>query len=189
LAVFCKRVFPQHLYKIAAIVAYPVLSAFKKRWTIAGTTAQPCWDCADLVFKSHGSADELAFEQALNRAYDAARNQLLDRVQARIAHALRPCWRGGDGGASPGPGDPDLMRRYSRITGTGSYLPPRRLTNADLVTAELAAGASKLPTTGSSSAPASGRGTLRPDVGSSDLGPRRPQRAGKLPVVRRRTST
>ena len=30
------------------------------------------------------------------------------------------------------------MRRYSRITGTGSYLPPRRLSNADLVT-ELAA--------------------------------------------------
>ena len=30
------------------------------------------------------------------------------------------------------------MRRYSRITGTGSYLPPRRLTNTDLV-AELAA--------------------------------------------------
>ena len=30
-----------------------------------------------------------------------------------------------------------MMRRYSRITGTGSYLPPRRLTNADLV-AELA---------------------------------------------------
>ena len=30
------------------------------------------------------------------------------------------------------------MRRFSRITGTGSYLPPRRLSNADLV-AELAA--------------------------------------------------
>lgn len=30
------------------------------------------------------------------------------------------------------------MRRYSRIAGTGSYLPPRRLTNADLA-AELAA--------------------------------------------------
>ena len=30
------------------------------------------------------------------------------------------------------------MKRYSRITGTGSYLPPRRLTNDDLV-AELAA--------------------------------------------------
>ncbi|MEF9948537.1 MAG: 3-oxoacyl-ACP synthase, partial [Comamonas sp.] len=29
------------------------------------------------------------------------------------------------------------MRRYARITGTGSYLPPRRLTNNDLA-AELA---------------------------------------------------
>src|SRR3954469_14592968 len=29
------------------------------------------------------------------------------------------------------------MSRYSRITGTGSYLPPRRVTNADLA-AELA---------------------------------------------------
>jgi glycerol-3-phosphate acyltransferase PlsX len=40
-----------------------------------------------LVFKSHGSADELAFGTALNRAYDAARHELLSRVAARIAHA------------------------------------------------------------------------------------------------------
>jgi glycerol-3-phosphate acyltransferase PlsX len=40
-----------------------------------------------LVFKSHGSADTLAFRNALNRAYDAARNNLLDRVQLRIAKA------------------------------------------------------------------------------------------------------
>ena len=33
------------------------------------------------------SADVMAFESALNRAFDAARNSLLDRVQARIAHA------------------------------------------------------------------------------------------------------
>jgi len=32
------------------------------------------------------------------------------------------------------------MRRYSRITGTGSYLPERRVTNADLVTQLAAAG-------------------------------------------------
>jgi 3-oxoacyl-[acyl-carrier-protein] synthase-3 len=30
------------------------------------------------------------------------------------------------------------MKRYSRITGTGSFLPPRRLANAELVS-ELAA--------------------------------------------------
>ena len=38
-----------------------------------------------LVFKSHGSADAFAFEQALKRAYDAARNRLTDRVRDRIA--------------------------------------------------------------------------------------------------------
>jgi 3-oxoacyl-[acyl-carrier-protein] synthase-3 len=43
-----------------------------------------------------------------------------------------PCWRL-QRGAGPKPATQDLMRRYSRITGTGSYLPPRRLTNADLV--------------------------------------------------------
>ena len=40
-----------------------------------------------LVFKSHGSADAMAFETALTRAYDSARNHLLERVVARIAHA------------------------------------------------------------------------------------------------------
>ena len=40
-----------------------------------------------LVFKSHGSADAMAFEHALNRAYDAARNNLLERVRSRIAAA------------------------------------------------------------------------------------------------------
>jgi glycerol-3-phosphate acyltransferase PlsX len=40
-----------------------------------------------LVFKSHGSADALAFEAALSRAYDAAENGLLDKVRQRIARA------------------------------------------------------------------------------------------------------
>ena len=41
------------------------------------------------MFKSHGSADAYAFEQALARAYDAARNRLLDRVHDRIGPALQ----------------------------------------------------------------------------------------------------
>ncbi|MEI7466467.1 MAG: phosphate acyltransferase, partial [Burkholderiales bacterium] len=40
-------------------------------------------------FKSHGSADAFAFEQALNRAYDAARNGLLDTVHDRIRDTLQ----------------------------------------------------------------------------------------------------
>ncbi|MEO6623232.1 MAG: phosphate acyltransferase, partial [Burkholderiaceae bacterium] len=40
-----------------------------------------------LVFKSHGSADLAGFGFALERAYDSARNNLLERVQTRIARA------------------------------------------------------------------------------------------------------
>lgn len=85
---FLKEEFSRNiLTKIAAIFALPVLLAFKKRVDHRRYNGAALLGLRGLVFKSHGSADELAFEQALNRAYDAARNQLLDRVQARIAHA------------------------------------------------------------------------------------------------------
>jgi hypothetical protein len=116
-------------------VAYPVLRASRmdhRRYNGAALLG-----LRGLVFKSHGSADALAFEQAMNRAYDAARNQLLDRVQGRIAHALpllqpRPL--------APGP-DP-----ISSKTDDATLFPhhrhrqlpaARRVTNDDLV-AELA---------------------------------------------------
>ncbi len=75
------------LTKMAAIVAYPVLSAFKKRVDHRRYNGAALLGLRGLVFKSHGSADAFAFEQALARAYDAAHNQLLDNVRARIAHA------------------------------------------------------------------------------------------------------
>jgi 3-oxoacyl-[acyl-carrier-protein] synthase-3 len=62
------------------------------------------------------------------------------------------------------------MRRYSRITGTGSYLPPRRLTNADLV-AEL--GQRGIETSDEWIVERTGiraRHFAAPDVTSSDLG-------------------
>jgi phosphate acyltransferase len=75
------------LTRLSAIAAYPVLAAFKKRVDYRRYNGAALLGLRGLVFKSHGSADELAFEQALNRAYDAARHNLLDRIQARIAHA------------------------------------------------------------------------------------------------------
>ena len=75
------------LTKIAGIFALPVLTAFKSRVDYRRYNGAALLGLRGRVFKSHGSADEFAFEQALGRAYDAARNQLLDRVQARIAHA------------------------------------------------------------------------------------------------------
>jgi glycerol-3-phosphate acyltransferase PlsX len=73
--------------KFAAICAQPVLTAFKNRVDHRRYNGAALLGLRRLVFKSHGSADELAFEVALTRAYDAARNNLLDRVQTRIAHA------------------------------------------------------------------------------------------------------
>ncbi|MFN4004659.1 MAG: phosphate acyltransferase PlsX [Hylemonella sp.] len=85
---FLREEFSRSIFtKFAAIVSYPVLSSFKKRVDYRRYNGAALLGLRGLVFKSHGSADELAFEQALNRAYDAARNRLLERVQARIAHA------------------------------------------------------------------------------------------------------
>lgn len=69
------------------------------------------------------------------------------------------------------------MRRYSRIAGTGSYLPPRRLTNADLA-AELAT--KGVETSDEWIVERTGiraRHFAAPDVGSSDLALKACQRA------------
>ena len=98
---FLKEEFSRNvLTKLAAIVVYPVLSAFKNRVDYRRYNGAALLGLRGLVFKSHGSADEFAFEQALNRAYDAARNNLLDRVQARIAHA-RPLLAASEAEVSP----------------------------------------------------------------------------------------
>ena len=84
---FLKVEFSRNIFtKMAAIAAYPIISALKKRMDHRRYNGGALLGLRGLVFKSHGSADELAFEFALTRAYDAARNNLLDRVQARIAH-------------------------------------------------------------------------------------------------------
>lgn len=75
------------LTRLSALAAYPVLSAFKRRVDHRLYNGAALLGLRGLVFKSHGSADALAFEHALRRAHEAARNRLLDKVQARIAHA------------------------------------------------------------------------------------------------------
>ena len=75
------------LTKLAAGVSYPVLSALKKRMDHRRYNGAALLGLRGLVFKSHGSADAMAFEQALRHAYDAANNDLLARVQARVARA------------------------------------------------------------------------------------------------------
>ncbi len=73
--------------KIAAIFAYPVLSDFKDKVDHRRYNGAALLGLNGIVFKSHGSADDVAFGTALNRAYDAAHHNLLERVRSRIAHA------------------------------------------------------------------------------------------------------
>lgn len=85
---FLKQEYSRNLWtKFAAVLSLPVLKGFKQRIDHRRYNGAALLGLRGLVFKSHGSADAFAFEQALHRAYDAARNNLLERVQARIRHA------------------------------------------------------------------------------------------------------
>lgn len=77
------------LTKMVAMLAMPMLKRFSRRLDHRRFNGAALLGLRGLVFKSHGSADALAFENALNRAYDAARNRLLDRVHDRILATLQ----------------------------------------------------------------------------------------------------
>ena len=76
------------LARLSALVAMPALRRFKRRVDPRRYNGAALLGLRGLVFKSHGSADAYAFEMALARAYDAARNRLLDRVHASIDATL-----------------------------------------------------------------------------------------------------
>lgn len=75
------------LTRLAGLVAFPVLSSLKQRLDHRRYNGAALLGLRGLVFKSHGSADSLAFEAALLRAYDAARLGLLSQVAKRIQDA------------------------------------------------------------------------------------------------------
>ena len=87
-ASFLRQEFSRNLFtRMAAAVAYPVLKAFKNRVDYRRYNGAALLGLRGLMFKSHGSADALAFENALQRAHETARNDLIKRLQARISHA------------------------------------------------------------------------------------------------------
>jgi len=89
LSTFVKQEFRRNLLtQLSALVALPVLKRLQRRVDHRRYNGAALLGLRGLVFKSHGSADAFAFEQALNRAYDAVRNGLLQRVHDRIADTL-----------------------------------------------------------------------------------------------------
>ncbi|NDY91617.1 phosphate acyltransferase PlsX [Ideonella livida] len=85
-----KEEFTRNLWtRMAAVVAMPVLNRFKARVDHRRYSGGALLGLRGLVFKAHGSSDALGFERAMSRAYDAARNRLLDRVHERIEVTLQ----------------------------------------------------------------------------------------------------
>ena len=73
------------LTRMAAVVALPVINAFKHRFDPRRYNGASLLGLKGIVVKSHGSADALAFRYALERAAEAVRNQLPQRIAARMA--------------------------------------------------------------------------------------------------------
>ena len=77
------------LTKLCALISLPVLKAFKRRFDHRVYNGASLLGLKGIVFKSHGAADAFAFRNALVRAAEAARNQLPEKIAARMA-AMHP---------------------------------------------------------------------------------------------------
>jgi len=77
------------LTRIAALLALPVIRAFRERLDPRRYNGASLLGLRGIVIKSHGSADVFAFGQALERAVEEVRNNVPQRIEARMAQ-LQP---------------------------------------------------------------------------------------------------
>ena len=75
------------LRKLAALVSVPVLKAVRNRLDHRRYNGASLLGLRGVVIKSHGSADQYAFGQALQRAEDEVRNDVVERITRRMADA------------------------------------------------------------------------------------------------------
>ncbi len=73
------------LRRIAALFSVPVLKAVRDRLDHRRYNGASLLGLRGIVIKSHGSADEYAFGQALQRAEDEVRNEVVERISRRMA--------------------------------------------------------------------------------------------------------
>jgi glycerol-3-phosphate acyltransferase PlsX len=72
------------LSRLQALAALPVLNRFKRRVDYRRHNGASLLGLRGLVLKSHGSADVVAFESALERGYEEARHRVLERTVAAM---------------------------------------------------------------------------------------------------------
>jgi glycerol-3-phosphate acyltransferase PlsX len=73
------------LTRAAALIAMPVIRAFRDRLDHRRYNGASLLGLRGIVIKSHGSADVFAFGQALERAVDEVRNNVPQRIAARMS--------------------------------------------------------------------------------------------------------
>jgi phosphate acyltransferase len=82
--------FSRHLLtRLAALFAMPVIRAVRNRLDHRRYNGASLLGLRGIVIKSHGSADLYAFGQALERAVDEVRNDVPQRIEARMGQ-LQP---------------------------------------------------------------------------------------------------
>lgn len=85
MATFLREQFSRNwITKLAAFFAMSALKGFKQRMDSRRYNGAALLGLRGVVVKSHGSADAFAFEQALWRAAEAARNRLIERISERM---------------------------------------------------------------------------------------------------------
>lgn len=71
--------------RTAGLIALPVLNAFKKRVDPRRYNGATLLGLRGIVIKSHGGADRLAFEHAIERAVREVRSGVLERITQQMA--------------------------------------------------------------------------------------------------------
>jgi len=85
LSSFLREEFGRNVYsKFAALVALPVINAFKKRVDHRRYNGASLLGLKGIVVKSHGSADSFAFLCAIERAAEEARNGMLQHLSEHV---------------------------------------------------------------------------------------------------------
>jgi len=86
LAAYLREEFTRNLFtRLAALLALPVINAFKHRVDHRRYNGASLLGLRGIVVKSHGSADSFAFGFAIDRAYAEAKSALPGVISARIA--------------------------------------------------------------------------------------------------------
>ena len=73
-----------YLTKFSALIAWPVISAFRRRFDHRNYNGATLIGLNGIVVKSHGSADAFSFKRAIERSVEEVRGSVLSRISSHF---------------------------------------------------------------------------------------------------------